>query len=80
MKTGFIRIALISSFALASPLLTFAGSQKVEAQQTVAQQQPATRVVIRTTNVNIETPQEPACVVEGKHTCPRWQDTQAFHK
>jgi hypothetical protein len=27
----------------------------------------------------VETPAEPACVQEGKHTCPRWDDS-AFHK
>lgn len=79
MRTGLVRIALISAFALASPFLTFAGSQKGETPQPAAQQ-PTTRVVIRTNTVNIETPQQPACVVVGKHTCPNWQDTQAFHK
>lgn len=79
MKTGLTRIALISSFTLISPFLIFAGSQQGTAKQP-ATEQTETNVLIRTRNLIVETPRQPACVVEGKHTCPRWQDTQAFHK
>jgi len=34
---------------------------------------------IRAEALPVETPQEPACVQQGKHTCPRWDDS-AFHK
>lgn len=38
---------------------------------------------IRTDNIEVVTPEEPAgpvCVVYGKHTCPNWNDGPAFHK
>jgi hypothetical protein len=34
---------------------------------------------IRAETLPAETLHEPACVQQGKHTCPRWDDS-AFHK
>jgi hypothetical protein len=98
MKSRTIRLALLSTFALTAPVLSFAGSQYDKLQtpdnaqtQTVPNPPPAavqqgkdsgiTRsdVTLRLEAPPVETPDEPACVQEGRHTCPRWDDS-AFHK
>ena len=37
-------------------------------------------VAVVRTDIEIETPQAPVCVVYGNHTCPNWNDGPAFHK
>jgi hypothetical protein len=72
MRSKISRIFCLTVLALSIPLLTFAGGR--------ASNDSGARLSVVSATPAVHTPETQACVQEGKHTCPNWNDGAAFHK